>query len=130
MVDAIIRRELQRRLDAISAGVAPRARAISMQSPSTGALTKAIVQAPPNAKVGAGQGHRNRAWTREAIVNELAAWLASGTSIDAAFVARYGPPGLVTATRKIFGRFDAALNVASLQVAKLYPDGPPSRRSA
>jgi len=66
-------------------------------------------------------------WTREAIINELASWLASGTTIDATFVTRHGPPGLVAATRRIFGRFEAALNVAALQVSKLYPDGPPSR---
>lgn len=73
-------------------------------------------------------GSRKRVpWTREAIVHELANWMLSGTAIDATFVARHGPPGLVAATRRIFGRFEAALNVAALHVSKLYPDGPPER---
>jgi hypothetical protein len=77
---------------------------------------------------GRGEGRGKRSpWTREAIIEELASWMASGTAIDAAFVARHGPPGLVAATRRIFGRFDAALNVAGLHFSKLYPDGPPSR---
>jgi hypothetical protein len=67
------------------------------------------------------------AWTRESIINELATWVLSGTAIDAQFMTRHGPPGLVAATRRIFGRFDAALNVAALHVSKLYPDGPPTR---
>ena len=47
--------------------------------------------------------------------------------IDASFVKRHGPPGLVAAAVREFGRFDAALNVASLQIARLYPDGPKAR---
>jgi hypothetical protein len=43
-------------------------------------------------------------------------------------VNRYGPPGLVGAAKKIFGRFDAALNVAALHLSKIQPDGPPKRR--
>jgi hypothetical protein len=54
--------------------------------------------------------------------------LVGGTTIDAAFVTRHGPAGLVAAARKVFGRFDAALNVASLHVSKMYPDGAPARR--
>lgn len=69
-------------------------------------------------------------WTRERIVNELAGMLVGGTAIDAAFVNRHGPRGLVNAARKTFGRFDAALNVASLRVSQLYPDGPPRRRGS
>jgi hypothetical protein len=71
---------------------------------------------------------KRRRWTREAIIAELAKWMVSGTVIDARYVTRHGPPGLVAAARRIFGRFDAALNVASLQVTTLYPDGPPPRR--
>lgn len=66
-------------------------------------------------------------WTRETIINELATWMLSGTAIDAAFVTRHGPPGLVAAARRVFGRFEAALNVAGLRVSELYPDGPPQR---
>ena len=71
-----------------------------------------------------GRGKRVR-WTREAIINELASWMLSGTAIDASFVKRHGPPGLVPAALRVFGRFDAALNVAGLHVARLYPAGPP-----
>jgi hypothetical protein len=68
-------------------------------------------------------GKRKRVrWTRETIVNELATWMSSGTAIDATFVTRHGPPGLVAAARRIFGRFDAALNVAALQFSKMQPE--------
>jgi len=73
-------------------------------------------------------GSRKRVpWTRESIINELASWMLSGTAIDAPFVTRHGPPGLVAASRRVFGRFEAALNVAGLHVSKLYPDGPPGK---
>ncbi len=74
---------------------------------------------------GTGGGRRVR-WTRETIVEELARWMVAGTALDPSFVQRHGPPRLVSAARRIFGRFDAALNVAGLHVAKLYPDGPPA----
>src|SRR6185503_19730708 len=66
-------------------------------------------------------------WTRETIVSELASCMSSGTEIDAAFLTRYGPPGLVAAARRVFGRFDAAMNVAALHFSNLYPDGPPAK---
>jgi hypothetical protein len=73
-------------------------------------------------------GRRKRVpWTRETITSELANWMLSGTAIDAQFMTRHGPPGLVAAIRRVFGRFEAALNVAALHVSKLYPDGPPGR---
>jgi hypothetical protein len=75
----------------------------------------------------AATGRKRVRWTRETIISELATWMLSGTVIDAPFVKRHGPPGLVAATVRIFGRFDAALNVAGLHVAKLYPEGPPER---
>lgn len=73
------------------------------------------------------EGRKRVPWTREAIISELASWMLSGTAIDASFVTRHGPPGLVAATRRVFGRFEAALNVAGLHVSKLYPDGPPDK---
>lgn len=92
------------------------------------AATPPAANGPGNGRAdGRGEAKKRSAWTREAIIEELASWMASGTAIDAAFVARHGPPGLVAATRRIFGRFDAALNVAGLHFSKLYPDGPPSR---
>jgi hypothetical protein len=96
--------------------------------PATSAsVTPAAPAAAQPAEPAATTGRKRVTWTREAIINELATWMLSGTSIDATFVARHGPPGLVAATRRIFGRFDAALNVAGLHVSKLYPDGPPER---
>ena len=98
--------------------------AVSAKPPEPAAA--ASPAASPTA--GAPTGGRKRVpWTREAIISELASWMLSGTAIDATFVQRYGPPGLVAAARRIFGRFDAALNVAGLHVSKLYPDGPPNR---
>lgn len=73
---------------------------------------------------------KRRKWTREAIIEELARWLVNGTAVDASFLTRNGPPGLAAAARRVFGRFDAALNVAGLQVTKLYPDGPPNKNGA
>jgi hypothetical protein len=66
-------------------------------------------------------------WTRETIVSELASHMTSGTEIDAAFLTRHGPPGLVAAARRVFGRFEAAMNVAALHFSNLYPDGPPAK---
>jgi hypothetical protein len=72
-------------------------------------------------------GGKRRKWTRDAIIEELARWLVNSNAVDASFVTRHGPPGLAAAARRVFGRFDAALNVASLHVARLYPDGPPPK---
>lgn len=97
----------------------------------TEAPAAAAAPGTPQAAPGTPAGGRKRVpWTREAIINELATWMLSGTAIDATFVQRYGPPGLVAAARRIFGRFDAALNVAGLHISKLYPDGPPNRNAS
>lgn len=82
----------------------------------------------PSSPVAGRQGRVQ--WTREKLVSELAAWLLGGTAIDAAFMTRHGPKGLVAAARRVFGRFDAALNVAALHNAKLYPEGPPTRAAS
>lgn len=66
-------------------------------------------------------------WTRETIIDELASWMSNGTALDAPFMTRHGPPGLVAAIRRVFGRFEAALNVAALHRAKMYPEGTPPR---
>lgn len=68
-------------------------------------------------------------WTRERVIAELCEWLISGI-VEPAFLRRHGKPGLVTAATRIFGRFDSALNVANLYLAKQYPDGPPAKRTA
>jgi hypothetical protein len=83
--------------------------------------------APSDSTPDARLAGKRRKWTRDSIVEELAHWLVKGNSVDASFVTRHGPPGLAAAARRVFGRFDAALNVAGLHVAKLYPDGPPPK---
>jgi hypothetical protein len=73
-------------------------------------------------------GKRGRlAWTRDRVVEELANWLMQDPVIDAATLSRRGQSSLVAAARRLFGRFDAALNAANLHLAELYPDGPPKR---
>ncbi len=111
------------------AGVAPAA-AMPEAAATVAAAPGATVPAtePPREQTpGKPAGRKRVPWTREAIIEELASWMMGGTAIDATFVTRHGPPGLVAATRRIFGRFDAALNVAGLHVSRLYPDGPPAR---
>lgn len=88
------------------------------------AVAPATPEPPPSAPA---EGRGRARWTRESIVSELATWLLSGTAIDAQFMTRHGPRGLVAAARRICGRFDAALNLAALHNAKLYPEGPPTR---
>ena len=133
IVDVVIRQELQRRIDALKRSLPSqpsRERTRRALGPPASSRTKKQARAlAPKSQIAPPSTGRRTQWTRETIVTELAAWLASGTTIDASFVSRYGPPGLVTATRKIFGRFDATLNIASLQIAKLYPDGPHTRRT-
>lgn len=96
---------------------------VTQQPPDPAAVAH---KQPPAAPAGPAGSRKRVPWTRESIINELASWISSGTAIDATFVTRHGPPGLVAATRRVFGRFDAALNVAGLHVSKLYPDGPPA----
>jgi hypothetical protein len=95
-------------------------------APDAAVPATATVTAEQQPNLSAGDRRRAR-WTRESIISELATWMLSGTAIDAQFMARHGPRGLVAAVRRIFGRFDAALNVAALHNAKLYPEGPPAR---
>jgi hypothetical protein len=144
-VREIVQQELERRLTRLAAGARrravltrepakPRESAAPQPAPAApiAAAGSSVPTAPDTAQRDAaastGNGRKRTPWTREAVIEELASWMASGTAIDAAFVARHGPPGLVAATRRIFGRFDAALNVAGLHFSKLYPDGPPTRQ--
>jgi hypothetical protein len=145
IVQAVIKQELERKLAKRPPARTRRASRTDSAptkqrnaAPATGEQLTLPIGAPTNAPAAApapttppattATGTRKRVpWTREAIINELATWMLSGTAIDATFVRRYGPPGLVAAARRVFGRFDAALNVAGLHVSKLYPDGPPQR---
>jgi hypothetical protein len=97
---------------------------------TTGEAAPTATEQQGTASTPSAVGGKRRQWTRENIVEELANWLVNGNAVDASFVTRHGPPGLAAAARRIFGRFDAALNVAGLHVAKLYPDGPPPKRGA
>jgi len=82
------------------------------------------------APAAAANGKRGRgAWTRERVVEELGQWLIEVPSLDAAFLVRRGRASLVAAARRLFGRFDAALNAANLHLAELYPEGPPNKRA-
>lgn len=132
---AIVQQELDRRRAKRPAGrpAAPRTRAAPAPAPAAAPPPKPAPPAPSPAEptaapaaTAAPTGKRGK-WTRETIINELATWMIGGTAIDAAFITRHGPPGLVAAARRVFGRFEAALNVAGLRVSELYPDGPPQR---
>lgn len=73
--------------------------------------------------------NKRQVWTRESVIEELATWLLTSPSVEASFITRHGRRGLVGNAKKIFGRFDAALNAANLRIAQKYPEGPPSRTS-
>jgi len=108
----------------------PEQLSLDLDAPAPKAPREQPPDPPPPPPPPPAGGKKRVPWTRETIVSELATWMLSGTAIDATFVARHGPPGLVAATRRVFGRFEAALNVAALHISKLYPDGPPERGPA
>ncbi|TMQ04710.1 MAG: hypothetical protein E6J90_45405 [Deltaproteobacteria bacterium] len=137
-VRAIVEKELERRAKqprGRPARTADRADAAPAARPRDQAGSAAAQEPAPAAAAGSPEAtpgvpsHKRKRipWTRESIVSELATWMLSGTAIDAAFVARHGPPGLVAAARRIFGRFEAALNVAGLHASKIAPEEPPAR---
>jgi hypothetical protein len=105
---------------------------LELQLANAGAASDAAAAAPPPAPAApapqprAPEGQKRVQWTRESIINELATWVSSGTAIDAAFMARHGPRGLVAAARKIFGRFEAAMNLTALHLSKVSAENPPS----
>jgi hypothetical protein len=100
-----------------------------LQSQERVELREAAPAAEPQQQTAtsATSGRKRVRWTRDAIITELASWMTNGSMVDASFMKRHGPPGLVAAALREFGRFDAALNVASLQVARLNPDSPTAR---
>ncbi|HTJ47553.1 MAG TPA: hypothetical protein VL463_35885 [Kofleriaceae bacterium] len=104
----------------------PRARRARATAPARAHTSEASAPAPVSAAPIA-DGKRMR-WTRETVIAELCEWLISGI-VEPAFLRRHGKPGLVPAATRIFGRFDSALNVANLYLAKQYPEGPPSKRA-
>jgi len=124
MVEAILREELERLEQGLN--VRPR-----KASPKRAAPKSARQQAKPPAPAAREalpiRAGRKPTWTREAIIEQLVMFLVGKTAVDAAFISRHGPRGLVAAARKTFGRFEAAMNVASLRVSQMYPDGAPGR---
>jgi hypothetical protein len=126
MVEAILREELERLEQGLN--VRP-----TKTSPKRAAPKRARLQpTPPSPAVQdatAIRAGRKPTWPREAIIEQLVMFLVGKTAVDAAFISRHGPRGLVAAARKTFGRFEAAMNVASLRVSQLYPDGAPGRRA-
>ena len=64
---------------------------------------------------------RKRGWTQDAIVNELATWLVSGTSVDASFITRHGSRGLVAAAKKTFGRFGCVFHGSLAPIPDEHP---------
>lgn len=69
-------------------------------------------------------------WTRDVVVDELAKWLLGGNPVEAAYLLRHKQRKLVVNAKKFFGRFEAALNAANLHLARQYPGGIPSKKSA
>lgn len=129
-VQAIIKEELDRKRAALPAARStPRAsKAAAREQIPLPLPPPPPPPAQPSAAPSSSTGGKKRVqWTHDSIVSELASWMSSGTAIDAAFLSRHGPPGLVPAARRIFGRFEAALNVAGLHFSKLNPEGPPPR---
>jgi len=95
--------------------------------PQTAAIASPPVAAEQPAAPPVGGGKRAK-WTRESVLAELENWMPKkGSTIDAAFMTRHGPPGLVAAAKRIFGRFDAALNVVALRMSKVASDDVPAR---
>jgi hypothetical protein len=94
----------------------------AVSPPVLGTSLPASAGGAPAGPASRSSGSKRVRWTRDAIIHELAGWMVTGTAIDSSFLKRHGPPGLVPAAVRVFGRFDAALNVAGLHAAELYPD--------
>jgi len=91
-----------------------------------GGAAEAPDQPPPPAPTGTAPPS-GRAWTRDRVITELATWLLQESGLDAATLTRRGQAPLATWSRRLFGRFDAALSAANLHLAARYPDGLPTR---
>jgi hypothetical protein len=117
---------------------ARRSRPVARTEPRPTAVVEAapveaivVEAAPPADAAPAAPAKKGRpAWTKERVVEELGNWIIQDPVIDAATLTRRNQSALVAAARRLFGRFDAALNAANLHLAELYPDGPPSKRRA
>jgi len=101
--------------------------AAASASPSSAAEAATDPQVPIEAIQAQDVEPAPRSWSRERVITELAKWLLEEPGIDAATLNRRGQASLANWAKRIFGRFDAALNAANIHLAELYPDGPPSR---
>lgn len=70
------------------------------------------------------RGSKRIVWTADSVIDALVPFVKSRMEVDASFVKRHGPKGLVAAAIRFFGRYPAALNRASLHAAKLAASEP------
>jgi hypothetical protein len=108
-------------------GETPPAPAAQVPAAPVSADASAEAPPPPSSGPAPAADARRREWTRTRVVTELSDWLLQDPTIDAATLGRRGQGPLASWARRLFGRFDAALNAANLHIAELYPEGPPSR---
>ena len=52
-----------------------------------------------------------------------------GNPVEAAYLIRHRQRALVTNAKRIFGRFEAALNAANLHLSQKHPDGIPGKKA-
>lgn len=90
--------------------------------PASEVVTEAAAPAPATAAQPAPSAQRSSkriVWTADSVIDALVPFVKSRMEVDASFVKRHGPKGLVAAAIRFFGRYPAALNRASLHAAKL-----------
>lgn len=99
------------------------------EAPAPAAAPEAAPAVTTPVAPGSSSSERRGRWTHASVIDELCTWLLGGSAVEASYLRRHGAPGLVSAAKRLFGRFEAALNAANLVLAQRYPDGPPSRRA-
>jgi len=100
-----------------------------VEAPAPAAAPEAAPAVATPVAPGSSSSERRGRWTHASVIDELCTWLLGGSAVEASYLRRHGAPGLVSAAKRLFGRFEAALNAANLVLAQRYPDGPPSRRA-
>jgi len=100
-----------------------------VEAPAPAAAPEAAPAVTTPVAPGSSSSERRGRWTHASVIDELCTWLLGGSAVEASYLRRHGAPGLVSAAKRLFGRFEAALNAANLVLAQRYPDGPPSRRA-
>jgi hypothetical protein len=102
---------------------------VEVEAPAPAAAPEAAPAVATPVAPGSSSSERRGRWTHASVIDELCTWLLGGSAVEASYLRRHGAPGLVSAAKRLFGRFEAALNAANLVLAQRYPDGPPSRRA-